>query len=32
MIVVNTVYEAVATEVSLNEIIAENELVLTVES
>jgi hypothetical protein len=32
MLVVNTVYEAIATEVTLNEIIAENELVLTVES
>jgi hypothetical protein len=32
IVVVNTVYEAIATEVSLDEIIAENELVLTVES
>jgi hypothetical protein len=31
IVVVNTVYEAIATEVSLDEIIAENELVLTVE-
>lgn len=32
LIVMNTVYDAVATEVTLDEIIAENELVLTVES
>jgi hypothetical protein len=31
MIVINTVYDAIATEVSLDEIVAENELVLTVE-
>ena len=31
MIVINTVYDAVATEVSLDEIVAENELILTVE-
>jgi hypothetical protein len=30
--VINTAYTAVATEVTLDEIIAENELVLTVES
>jgi hypothetical protein len=32
LVVINTVYEAIATEVTLDEIIAENELVLTVES
>lgn len=32
LIVINTAYNAVATEVTLDEIIAENELVLTVES
>lgn len=32
MVVVNTVYDAVATEITLEEIIAENEIVLTVES
>jgi hypothetical protein len=31
MVVLNTVYEAISTEPTLNEIIAENELVLTVE-
>jgi hypothetical protein len=32
MIVMNTDYDAIATEITLDEIIAENELVLTVES
>lgn len=32
MVVLNTVYEAIATEITLDEIIAENELVLKVES
>jgi hypothetical protein len=32
LVVINTVYEAIATEVTLDEIIAENELVLTIES
>ena len=32
LVVINTAYNAVATEVTLDEIIAENELVLTVES
>ena len=32
LVVMNTVYDAIATEVTLDEIIAENELVLTVES
>ena len=32
LVVINTAYESIATEVSLDEIIAENELVLTVES
>ena len=32
LIVINTAYEAIATEVTLDEIIAENELILTVES
>jgi hypothetical protein len=32
MVVVNTVYDAVATEITLEEITAENEIVLTVES
>jgi len=32
LVVINTAYEAVATEVTLDEIIAENELILTVES
>jgi hypothetical protein len=31
MIVINTVYDAVATEINLEEITAENELILTVE-
>jgi hypothetical protein len=31
LVVINTVYDAIATEVTLDEIIAENELVLTVE-
>jgi hypothetical protein len=32
LLVVNTVYNAVATEITLDEIIAENEITLTVES
>jgi hypothetical protein len=32
LVVLNTAYEAVATEVTLDEIIAENELILSVES
>lgn len=32
LVVVNTVYDAIATEITLDEIIAENELTLTVES
>ena len=32
LVVINTAYESIATEVTLDEIIAENELVLTVES
>ena len=32
MVVINTAYNAVATEVTLEEIIAENEIILTVES
>ena len=31
MIVVNTAYDAIATEITLDEIVAENELILTVE-
>jgi hypothetical protein len=32
LVVINTAYEAIATEVTLDEIIAENELILSVES
>jgi hypothetical protein len=32
VVVMNTEYDAIATEITLDEIIAENELVLTVES
>jgi hypothetical protein len=32
LLVVNTIYDAIATEITLDEIIAENELTLTVET